>query len=256
MVVGSGAGSAGDSGGRARTGWIGPGRTRNRRARNRRTRAEGTLRPVRTFLPRRGSLLKAALVTALLAMAAGLLWLPDPRDASGPATSPSGPDLSRSAPPAGPVQVAGGDVSAGPPAPLGSGSPWPGPPWPESAWPESAWPESAPSPGSAPSGAGPSAGTGPAPPAGTVGVPVRMTEPAVLAVVRPGTRIDLMQVPAPDGTRPATPTPVAEAALVLDVVDPGAGESTGALYLALAPEQAHRVLLAPPDARFAVLIRP
>ncbi|MGC4893364.1 flagellar biosynthesis protein FlgA [Micromonospora sp. DT31] len=100
--------------------------------------------------------------------------------------------------------------------------------------------------------AGPSA-TAVALPAGSVGVPVRLAEPAALAVLRPGARVDLLVVPAggSDG-----PTLVATRALVLDVVgSAGAVDGSSALYLALPPEQARRAVGLPEGSRFAVVVR-
>ncbi|PTA45625.1 flagellar biosynthesis protein FlgA [Micromonospora sp. RP3T] len=118
-------------------------------------------------------------------------------------------------------------------------------------------------PGSAPSGS--SAGTGvtasadapsagPQPlPDGSVGVPIRLAEPAALAVLRPGARVDLLVVPA--GGSP-DPTLLAPRALVLDVVEAGgAVDGSSALYLALPPEQARRAVGLPEGSRFAVVVR-
>ncbi|ATO15146.1 flagellar biosynthesis protein FlgA [Micromonospora sp. WMMA2032] len=107
--------------------------------------------------------------------------------------------------------------------------------------------------------AGPTAGAGTPPsgaptlPAGAVGVPVRLAEPAALAVLRPGARVDLLVVPAGGA---AEPTVVAPRALVLDVVGAaGAVDGTSALYLALPPEQARRAVGLPEGSRFAVVVR-
>lgn len=198
-------------------------------------RAEDSLRPVRSILPRRATLLKTALVAALLATAAGILWLPE---TEGPATGTSSsrsPGSSGSSGPLGqPVRpedgVASGGTSTSDVAQPASGA-------------------------TVPPGAGRPPATPaltPALPAGTVGVPVRMADPAVLAVVRSGARVDLMLVPAAGN---APPTMLAGAALVLDVVHPDPVDGSGALYLALTPEQAQHVVAAPPDARFAVVVR-
>ncbi|SBT68920.1 hypothetical protein GA0070622_6035 [Micromonospora sediminicola] len=113
-------------------------------------------------------------------------------------------------------------------------------------------------PGAEPA-AGPTAGAGtppsgaPALPAGAVGVPVRLAEPAALAVLRPGARVDLLVVPAGGS---AEPTVVAPRALVLEVVGAaGAVDGTSALYLALPPEQARRAVGLPEGSRFAVVVR-
>ncbi|WBB65129.1 hypothetical protein [Micromonospora sp. WMMD812] len=90
-------------------------------------------------------------------------------------------------------------------------------------------------------------------PAGAVGVPVRLAEPAALAVVRRGARVDLLAVPA--GGRPAEASLLATRALVLDVVGAGATDGSSALYLALAPDQAQRTVGQPEGSRFAVVVR-
>ncbi|MEU4788752.1 flagellar biosynthesis protein FlgA [Micromonospora tulbaghiae] len=90
-------------------------------------------------------------------------------------------------------------------------------------------------------------------PAGAVGVPIRLAEPAALAVLRPGARVDLLVVPA--GGSP-DPTLLAPRALVLDVVGAtGAVDGSSALYLALPPEQARRAVGLPEGSRFAVVVR-
>jgi hypothetical protein len=91
----------------------------------------------------------------------------------------------------------------------------------------------------------------PAPPAGLVGVAVRLADPAALAVVQPGSRVDLLAVDADGDSRL-----LATEALVLDVV--GADTSPDgypALYLALRPDQARPVAAAPEMTRFTILIR-
>jgi hypothetical protein len=94
-------------------------------------------------------------------------------------------------------------------------------------------------------------GTAGAVPPGSVGVPVRLADPAALAVVRPGNRVDLLRLEDDAGRRT---TPVASGALVLDVTgkdDP----VTGGLLLALSPREAERAVAAP-GRGFAILIRP
>jgi len=90
-------------------------------------------------------------------------------------------------------------------------------------------------------------------PGGSVGVPVRLAEPAALAVLRPGARVDLLVVPA--GTAAGEATLLAPRALVLDVVGAGAVDGSSALYLALRPEQAQRAVGVPEGSRFAVVVR-
>ncbi|MBB4696679.1 hypothetical protein [Paractinoplanes abujensis] len=87
-------------------------------------------------------------------------------------------------------------------------------------------------------------------PAGSVGVPVRLADPAALALVEAGNRVDLLRLDEPAGTT----TPVAESALVLRVTgsdDP----AVGGLLLALTPDEAEHAV-AQPGRSFAVMIRP
>lgn len=81
-------------------------------------------------------------------------------------------------------------------------------------------------------------------PSGTVGVPVRLADPAALALVRPGDRVDLLL----GGRRP---TVVATSALVLAVA-----LDEGALLLALVPAQARKTASASPGAAFSVTVQP
>ncbi|MEU8259119.1 flagellar biosynthesis protein FlgA [Micromonospora sp. NPDC048999] len=90
-------------------------------------------------------------------------------------------------------------------------------------------------------------------PDGSVGVPVRLAEPAALAVLRPGARVDLLVVPATEAAGEATL--LAPRALVLDVLGAGAVDGSSALYLALRPEQAQRAVGVPEGSRFAVVVR-
>ncbi|MDG4779071.1 hypothetical protein O7614_05345 [Micromonospora sp. WMMD961] len=82
-------------------------------------------------------------------------------------------------------------------------------------------------------------------------MPVRLAEPAALAVARPGTRVDLLA--ATPERAGADATVLAPAALVLDVLD--ATDGSPALYLALRPEQAQRAVGLPEGTRFAVVVR-
>ncbi|SCE83113.1 hypothetical protein GA0070214_102356 [Micromonospora chaiyaphumensis] len=85
-------------------------------------------------------------------------------------------------------------------------------------------------------------------------MPIRLAEPAALAVLRPGARVDLLVVPA--GGAAGTATLLAPRALVLDVVGAaGAVDGSSALYLALRPEQAQRAVGLPEGSRFAVVVR-
>ena len=86
-------------------------------------------------------------------------------------------------------------------------------------------------------------------PRGSVGVPIRLADPAALALIRPGDRVDLLRIEDTDRT-----TAVAGAVLVLRVT--GADDPTaGALLLALNPQQARRAV-STPRLGFAVVIRP
>lgn len=90
-------------------------------------------------------------------------------------------------------------------------------------------------------------------PSGLVGVPVRLAEPAALAVLRPGARVDLLVVPA--GGAAAEAVLLASRALVLDVVGAEAVDGSSALYLALRPDQAQHAVGLPEGSRFAVVVR-
>ncbi|GHJ56801.1 hypothetical protein Nm8I071_61080 [Nonomuraea sp. TT08I-71] len=190
-------------------------------------REEASLRPVRwRGLPRGRTLLRVALVAVLLGLAAAVLKTPEGCPPGGTAAAPTAP--------------AGGAPAGGAPA------------------------------GGAPAGGAPATGGG-APgdgvqaggdrraaalplPAGAVGVPIRLAEPAALAVLRPGARVDLLVVPAGRATGAATL--LAARALVLDVVGAaGAVDGSSALYLALRPEQAQRAVGLPEGSRFAVVVR-
>jgi hypothetical protein len=99
-------------------------------------------------------------------------------------------------------------------------------------------------------GAGSASPGGQVVPHGSVGVPVRLTEPAALKLVHPGDRVDLLRVNESDGGT----TAVAAGALVLGVT--GADDPTaGGVLLALRPAEAERAV-AGRGYGFAVLIRP
>jgi hypothetical protein len=92
-------------------------------------------------------------------------------------------------------------------------------------------------------------------PAGLVGVPIRLAEPAALAVVRPGGRVDLLAIPATTSREaPGRPAVLAASALVLDVLA-GESDSPAAILLALDPDQARRAVALPDTTRFAVILR-
>jgi len=86
-------------------------------------------------------------------------------------------------------------------------------------------------------------------PSGLVGVPVRLADPAALAVVRPGDRVDLLRLPGDPGAAPST---VATAVLVLDAVS---GLDVPVLYLAMTAREAGAAAVAGPDTRFGVIVR-
>ncbi|MFJ8689245.1 hypothetical protein [Micromonospora wenchangensis] len=90
-------------------------------------------------------------------------------------------------------------------------------------------------------------------PSGFVGVPVRLAEPAALAVLRPGARVDLLVLPA--GRNAGETVLLAADALVLDVVGGDATDGSSALYLAVRPDQAQRSVSQPEGSRFSVVIR-
>jgi hypothetical protein len=215
--------------------------------RRRRPGAEPRLDPVRWHRPGRASTARLAAVAALLLTAAAVAWSGSPPGScgAGTAASPLGPGPSGAggalrARTGGPGAVAGPVDAAGHGLPADGDGPGPG----------VAWAGSGQRPGGAPPGAaGMPPGARVAVPPGRVGVPVRPAEPAVLALARPGDRVDLL-ILAADGSA----TTIARAAPVLSVVgsdDPAAG----GLLVALAPGEARRAVRTPPGG-FAVVIRP
>lgn len=207
----------------------------------RRRGTEARLDPVRWRPPGRGTLLRSATVAVLVAVAGALAW-------SGPA-------------PCGPGSVASGSPGSGPDAAQPGGSDPAG-----SRPPDPATVGSGPS-GPALTGSGPSdpavagslgqaapppPGTSPhrpAVPAGTVGVPLRLTDPAPLALIEPGSRVDVLRVDDSGRT-----TKLAGAALVLGVTDADDFVTAGML-VALSPAEAERAV-AHQGRGFAVLLRP
>jgi hypothetical protein len=184
--------------------------------------AAARLDPVgRLRLPRRPALLRAAAAAALLVTAAAVLY--------------AGGDP----PPAGAGQAGGAPASPGSATPDRSNlehqdpvQPAPDPDWPgpDPDLPGSAWP-------------------GPerlAIPDGLVGVPVSLSEPARLAVLRPGDRVDLLAISAAGGE----PAPLASGAPVLAV-----DHAAAALLLAVTEEQGWAVASTPPTTTFAVIVR-
>ncbi|MEV4655229.1 flagellar biosynthesis protein FlgA [Micromonospora sp. NPDC049301] len=181
------------------------------------------LRPLRRLaLPGGRTLLRAGLVAALLGLAAAVLHTPTgcpPTDATPTAVPRAGAPVDASGPtnPTGTVRGSGPTDTSETTAGAG------GPP-------------------------------GPLPlPSGAVGVPVRLAEPAALAVVRPGARVDLLA--APPGGAGTEAALLAPRALVLDVLGAGATDGSAALYLALRPDQAQRAVGLPEGSRFAIVVR-
>jgi hypothetical protein len=186
---------------------------------------EPSLRPARwPGRPRASTLLRAALVAVLLTVAAGILYSQEP------AGCPDARTASRkgAAPPA-------TDPGAAPP----------------SEEPGAGRPDEEP-------GAGPPDEERDAPslsiPAGLVGVPIRLAEPAALAVVQPGGRVDLLAIPAIASRGAGQPAVLARAALVLKVLA-GESDTPAAILLALDPNQARRAVAQPDTTRFAVILR-
>ncbi|MGC3859490.1 flagellar biosynthesis protein FlgA [Micromonospora chersina] len=184
-------------------------------------------------LPRGRTLLRVALVAVLLGLAAAVLKTPT-------GCQPGGSPAGRPAPTGGGPAV--GAPAAGGGAPVGGGPPAGG-----------VQADGGGPPGGVQAGGDRRAAALPLP-AGAVGVPIRLAEPAALAVLRPGARVDLLVVPAGGATGAATL--LAPRALVLDVVGAaGAVDGSSALYLALRPEQAQRAVGLPEGSRFAVVVR-
>jgi len=106
------------------------------------------------------------------------------------------------------------------------------------------------------------AGGSPTLPTGTVGLPIRLAEPAALSVLRPGDRVDLLALPGHtadsdhigevDARPPASPVTIATAALVLAVSE----AADSALYLAVPPAAARQASGMPEGTRFSVIVRP
>ncbi len=208
---------------------------------------EPRLDPVRWRAPGRAALLRGGLAGVLLLAAAGVLYARDPVACAGqpppaPAASP--------APIAPPASGAPGSAAPGPSTRPDGGAPRTGGTGPQSGNAASRAGSAAPQA----DGGVPRSGR-PAVPAGLVGVPLRLAEPAALLLVRPGDRVDLLVVRAAGGT----PRPLAAGAAVLGVVGdtaPDAVPGSAALFVALTRRQADQAVGAPQDARFAVLVRP
>jgi hypothetical protein len=206
---------------------------------------EPTLRPTRwPGPPRRATVLRAGLVATFLALAAGALYAIPPADDSGSDAAAETVHADAE----GAQRPTGSDVPDRMPVPDGVSAPdrMPAPDGVSA-------PDRVPAPDETPV----PVLDGMPVPDGAVGVPVPLAEPAVLAVVRPGTRVNLLAVPP--ARRPgATVEPVllAERAPVLAVLRPAATDGSAAVYLALHPEQARRLIGMPPDARFAIAVLP
>ncbi|MFC0004746.1 flagellar biosynthesis protein FlgA [Micromonospora siamensis] len=220
----------------------------------------GSLRPVRRpRLPRGSTLLRAGLVAALLGLAAAVLQTPAgcppaPSQTTAPGAArhqpPGGADPDRPAP-AGSAGTPGQPTPAGAPGQPGTGGA--SRPGGNGGASQPGADDEASQPG-ADTGAGRSGTGGALPlPSGAVGVPVRLAEPAALAVLRPGARVDLLVVPA--GGRAGEAVLLASGAQVLDVVGAAALDGSSALYLALTPGQAQRAVGQPEGSRFAVVVR-
>jgi hypothetical protein len=197
--------------------------------------AEPRLDPVRRG-PRRSALARLLAVTALLLMAALVTW------SGSAACGPASTDPVASAGPGGaPADGDGASVNL-PAASPGSGGATPG----SGGASERGSPVSGERNGS-------SAGDRPATrtriPQGSVGVPIRLAEPAALTLVHPGDRVDLFRVEEAGGT-----TAIAAAAVVLSMTDTD-DPVTGGIMVALRPAEAEKAM-ASPGRGFAVLLRP
>lgn len=246
----------------------------------RRRDAAARLDPVRWRRPGRATVLRSATVALLVAVAAAIAWsgpspcapvaattaaqFPTSSDAgarSGPSEARPGSDPSEARPGPGPADARPG---SGP----SDARPASGP---SEATPRSGPTDPRPGPGSSETwlgsglsgdGAGPApAHPGPTPaaagaggdrravPAGRLGVPLRLSDPATLTLVAPGDRVTVLRVD--DSGRTAE---VASAALVLGVTDAG-DLATAGLLVALTPAEAERAV-ADQGRGFAVLLRP
>ncbi|MFG1872792.1 flagellar biosynthesis protein FlgA [Micromonospora arborensis] len=218
------------------------------------------LRPLRRLtLPGGRTLLRAGLVATLLGLAAAVLHTPT---ACPPTTAPSDASAeaggtTRRADGAGPTNPEGAGSTGAAGSTGGSGTAGPSPTGGTTAGSDATTGTGTTAGSDATTGTGTTAGSGarnPLPlPSGAVGLPVRLAEPATLAVVRPGARVDLLSA-APDGSDTEA-TLLAPAALVLDVLGDGATDGSSALYLALRPEQAKRAVGLPEGTRFAIVVR-
>ncbi|GAA3739367.1 hypothetical protein GCM10022225_23090 [Plantactinospora mayteni] len=211
------------------------------------TRRDATLSPSRWSRPGAGAILRWVLVAALLALALGALYLREPTSSCRTPSAGSTGDKAGTTP-----EVAGPARSAG--SVGGTASPGPDGASPSTGSGPAARPGGSPS---GPTGSATPGGSGVPVPAGTVGVPIRLAEPAALTVARPGARVDLLAAPGGDPAgRAPKPTVLATRVLVLDVLGPGQTDgAASAIYLALRPEQAHRAVGMPESTRFAIIVR-
>ncbi|WLS46330.1 hypothetical protein Q3V37_03370 [Micromonospora profundi] len=223
------------------------------------------LRPLRRLaLPGGRTLLRAALVAALLGLAAAVLHTPPtcpPTDAAGRSPGRSGGANAGPLSSNGPAGTGHGRTGTGDDQPgtdqnengqTGTGQPGTD----QNGTDQNGTGQTGSGQGrsgTAEGGTHPSSGPLPLP-SGAVGVPIRLAEPAALAVVRPGARVDLLAAP-PGGAGAAEATVLAPRALVLDVLGAGATDGSAALYLALHPDQAQRAVGLPEGSRFAIVVR-
>ena len=193
---------------------------------------EPRLDPVRWRRPGRSALFRWAIVAALMATAAVVMW-------RGPGTCE---------PPC-PPETATPPVGSGPPA-AGRSSPGSSQVTPAVRDPTHPPPVSAGSTGGPGSVGGPGLPGRSVVPSGLVGVPIRPAEPTALKLLHPGDRVDVFSVPEPG----KSPQAIATAALVLGLT--GADDpTTGGLLLAVTPAEARRTVTTPPGG-YAVLLRP
>ncbi|MFG1921052.1 hypothetical protein [Cryptosporangium sp. NPDC048952] len=89
------------------------------------------------------------------------------------------------------------------------------------------------------------------PPHGAVGFPLRLPDPAVLAVIRAGQHVDVLV--RPDGDTGTADVVAADLAVLCGVG--AAGEPDGVLYLAVSPAQAAALAAIGPGARLSVTVR-
>jgi hypothetical protein len=199
--------------------------------------AEPRLDPVRWRRPGRSALIRLGTVAGLIVVAAALVWSATAPPVTSSASTPSS---------GGPAGDGASTPSSGRPAglgmPRGSGTP---PPRTAAVTPPASGVPPGPQSGS---GVPPADGARPAVPPGTVGVPIRLAEPAALALLRPGDRVQLLRMDDDGATK------VSDAALVL-VVHGADDPVGGGLLVALTPGEAQKAVTRA-DRGFAVLLSP